>query len=878
MKLYTKKLFFALSFCFTALAFQAQITWTNGNATNLFSDPANWSTATVPTSADDVIFDGTSSANCTIDLDIQINNLTITAAYTGIIDGTTLQNRLIQTNNFSQAGGTFISTDDTYNVTGNMTLTGGTFNSNGGNVTLFINSGATIVISGAFAFNDLTVTHPTPVTGVSQRNLNFGSSSSAISLNLSGTNRLYSYQGSITVTSALNVLGTHVGNPTGNTGIFILGGAGPITVSGTTGAGRNKLGNVTINTAGVLTINSQISVQGTWTNSNIGSLAAGTSTVHFGGSATAAIASGTTAAAQAYFSNLNVLGTSTLSINNGSFVDLTGNFSQAGAFTPNKSLVQFTGSSAHAVNGAATLTAFNAIEKSGAGALTFAHTTNVLDSLKITAGAVTGTNLVFKSTSALKGRLAEITSGSISGNITVETFIPGGATDWAVLGGSGVSGLTFNSWYGQIPMAIEGSTTGVTSAGGQYFESVWRWDETDAFGYDSTVVVTDPINVGQGYWLYVGNSTVSTGNIITTVAGPPVTGPQPLTISNTPLAQAGSCLLANPFASPISWDRIFTDDGFSTTGQIWVYNADLGTTTDYVGGVSSHTNGITSTIPMGQGFYVVANPGFPTITIDESHKVSNNTGANPLLKTTAASVGSVIRLQVNGGGFSDQTAIHFNSAATANFDKGLDGMKHYDTPGYAGYGKNPWTIRTTISTMSGSGDYAINSLPYPVTTNAVIPVRVKVYATGQHTISATDLNNLPSGTCVTLKDKLLNVTHNLATGPYVCSINDTTSAARFELTICANIVMGVNNISIGAESMLVNQDANGVYVDLKFENTTKAYITANNILGQQLMPTKQVECVSGRYYLDLNAKEQIIMVNVITNEKRTTKKIFVQQN
>ncbi len=875
MKLFTKKLI-AVIFTFVALSSFSQTTWTNGNGTNIWSDPLNWSTALVPTSADDVTFNGTSSANCTIDQDIQINNLTITAAYAGIINGTTGLNRILQTNDFNQAGGTFISTDDTYNVTGNMTLTGGTFTHNGGIVTIFISSGVSLAISGAFVFNELTLTHPTPVVGVAQRNLNFGASASTSTLNLSGTNRLYGYTGAITITSDLFINGTNTGSPVSNTGAFNFTGAGPIVIHGSAGSGRNKIGNVTINTTGSFAVISQISVMGTWTSSNIGSFSAGTSTVHFAGSP-AAIAAGTTAATKAYFDNTNILTGTTLGINNGSFVDIGGNFSQAGTFNANTSLVSFTGASAHAVNGAAALSTFNAIEKTGAGSLAFSHATNILDSLKISGGSVNVTSMTLKSTSALKARLAEITGGgSVSGNMTVETFIPGGSTDWAVLGGSGVSGLTFNSWYPTIPMAIEGSATGVTSASGQYFESVQGWIESDAYGYDTTITVTSPITTGKGYWVFVGTSLASSNAITTSVTGPPVTSAQSLPLSNS--AQAGSCLLANPFASPISWDRIDAANPGVTTGEIYIYNADLGLTTSYVGGISTPggAGSATTTIPMGQGFYVIATGASP-LSISENAKVAYNTGSNPLLKTTATStIGSVLRLNLTNGTYSDGTAIRFHSNGTAGFDNGLDAKKYFDSPGYAGY-PGVWTKRTTISTQSGGKDYSINSLPYAIATNAVIPVLVKVYASGQHTISASGISNLALGTCVTLKDKLLNITHDLKTSDYVFNINDTTATARFELTVCANITAGINNNSVAAENVFVKQDRNGVYVDLNFESNTKAYITANNILGQQLMTPKQVECVSGRYYLDLNAKEQIIMVSVIANEKRHTQKIFVQQ-
>ncbi len=877
MKVYTKKLIFAFAFCLTLMSVNAQVTWTNGNGTNIWSDPGNWNTASVPVAGDDVIFDGTSTANCTIDMDIDINDLTITAAYTGIVDGTTGQNRIIQTNNFSLAGGTFIASDDTWNVVGNLTRTGGTFNNNGGLVIIFVTSGTTNTINGAFDFNDLTITHPLPVSGTAQRNVNFNSSSTTNFLNLSGSNRNYGYQGTITIFNDLNCFATGTGtfNPVGNTGVFLFSGAGPCQIVGNSTAGRNKIGNVTLNTTGSFAMSAQVSITGTWLNTQVGSFNPGSSTVNFF-FGSCVVTGGTTATTRAYFDNINVQSGASLNVTAGSHVDLSGSLSHNGTYTGNTSLLRFTNntSGAQAINGTAVLTSVNAMEKTGNGSLSFGHAIDLLDSIRISGGAVTGTNLTLKSTSALKARVAEISGGgSLGGTISVETFIPGGTTDWANLGASGVSGLTFNSWYGTIPMAIEGSATGVTSAGGQYFESVWRWDETSATGYDSTVVVTDPINVGQGYWIFVGTSLASSGNITTLVSGIPVTNGQ--TLVQTSSAQSGYCLVANPFPSPISWDRIVAHNGGKTSGAIYVYNADLGLTTSYAGGISTPggPTSISSTIPMGQGFYTQSS-GTGNLSVLESDKVSNNTSANPLLKTTAASIGSVIRLQVNGGGYMDETAIRFHSAATAGFDNNLDANKYFDSPGYIGY-PGAYTKRTTISTKGGSADYSINSLPYATLTNAVIPVLVKVYTSGQHTISASGLSNLAPGTCVMLYDKVTSINHNLAASDYVFNINDTTSAARFDLTICANIAAGINNnAAVTDGNVAIKQDANGVYVQLNFDKNTKATITASNILGQSIMTAKEVQGTTEKYYLDLNNKDQVIIVNVTTNDKRYTQKII----
>lgn len=563
--------------------------------------------------------------------------------------------------------------------------------------------------------------------------------------------------------------------------------------------------------------------------------------------------------------NININGKS-LTFNGNTVLSAIGNFvgssssmlSFGGTGTITNNLLMSQSSSA-----TKTLKALN-VKTSGA-SLGLGNAMEITDSVKINAASFnTNGNLTLKSTSALKARVAEISGGgSLSGNITVETFIPGPTTDWAVLGASGVSGLTFNSWYGTIPMTIEGSATGVTSAGGQYFESVQGWNENDSYGYDTTITVGTSIATGKGYWLFVGTGLTSTSDITTVVSGGAVTGNQSLSLSKT--LQNGDCLLANPFPSPISWDRIVAHNSGITSGDIWIYNADLGTTTNYAGGVSSHTNGAKSTIPMGQGFYV-RSTGLGPLVISESDKVSNNTGSDPVIKSqnTTASVGNVLHLKINDGYYSDQTAIRFHGSATAAFDNGLDSKKWFESPTYAGYASwGPWTKRTSISTKSGTEDYAINSLPYAITNNAVIPVLAKAYATGQHTISVTGINNLAPGTCVTLKDKLLNITHNLAASDYVFSLNDTTSAPRFELTVCANVAASVNELN-SAESNEISVFPNPSGGEVNISTTIPGKYEIVNQIGQtvfvfvknndyaEVIPVKELQ--SGIYFLKANSR------------------------
>lgn len=483
-------------------------------------------------------------------------------------------------------------------------------------------------------------------------------------------------------------------------------------------------------------------------------------------------------------------------------------------------------------------------------------------------------NLFIRSNATSKGSIGPV-GGLVSGNVKVETFAAGGATDWTNIGVSGISSKTFADWDGQIPMTCVGCINDQVSAGG-YFVSIQGWDETAAASSSLAYVektATSPLNTGEGYWVFLGDNLGTTGNITWTVQGSVVQGSQVIPLSYSgPSNGDGYNLIANPFPAPISWESVLangTNAGNIDLGDaIYVYNPDSGPTS-YVAGVGSFGGGITDTIPMGQAFYVqvtnATNIGF-----EETDKVRSNA---PLLKTANTNIGSVVRLRVDGGGFSDGTAIRFHENATSDFDKKLDAHKLFASPGYLGY-PGVYTQRTTISTKSGNEDYSINSLPYAQTADAVIPVLVKVYATGQHTITGSDLENLPNS-CVILKDKLLNTTHDLKTGGYVCTISDTTSTPRFELRVCMDVSMSVDETKeeVLDKSVLINNDVNGVYVKFDYDKATKSTISVTNILGQKVIEDKSLTTINDKVYLNLDPRQQLVFVTVSSDNQKVTKKV-----
>lgn len=112
-------------------------TWTNGGGDGKASTAANWSNGI---DVDyDVVFDGTSTANCTFDYDGQLGTFTIAAGYSGTIT----QSSDMYITGYSQAGGTFtgVTTKWVY-CSGDFVQGGGTFTD--GRTNLYFTSNANI--------------------------------------------------------------------------------------------------------------------------------------------------------------------------------------------------------------------------------------------------------------------------------------------------------------------------------------------------------------------------------------------------------------------------------------------------------------------------------------------------------------------------------------------------------------------------------------------------------------------------------------------------------------------------------------------------------------------------------------------------------------
>jgi hypothetical protein len=500
----------------------------------------------------------------------------------------------------------------------------------------------------------------------------------------------------------------------------------------------------------------------------------------------------------------------------------------------------------------------------------------IRNSMVPTRGTIATGGFVKLKADATRSAMVGVVGGSIAGNLSVETFAPGGFTGWTHLGPSGVNGLTVANWEGQIIMTCSGCPNDEYSAGG-YFVSIQGYNEGGAG--DAAYIplsYSSSLTRGLGYWVYMGTGSLTTAAVTYSVSGPAVSGnvALPLTVS----ANSGFNLLSNPYPSPIDWDLVAGDAANANiTGAAYFYNPDLGQSISYVGGVSNPSGYIANgVIPMGQGFYVQASAA-GNITFRETHKSIQNTSANPLLKPQQTNtVGDLFRLSVLGPyGDYDETAIRFHPDATSDFDRLLDARKLFQTPGFVGTSPT-YSRYTTISSRTGNEDYAINSLPANETGELVLPLLVKAQITGTFIISPLDIQHLNANSCLILNDKLLNYQHDLQTGAYTCHISDTTSTPRFELIFCANPVLGIP-ASGELNHVVIGQNNGSVIVSTSYNCSTKSVISVYNYLGQKIIADTETEGKENFVKLNVDGNSrQMVVVRVTSDKAQVTRKLYIE--
>lgn len=491
-----------------------------------------------------------------------------------------------------------------------------------------------------------------------------------------------------------------------------------------------------------------------------------------------------------------------------------GDYENNGTFNGTGQLL-FQGTDLQTIGGSSTT--FNSIEIDNIKDVEIANGDHAFTgTLTLTTGNLhTNDSLTLISDISGTGRIDEVTGGSITGDLTVQRYIAAGSTDWRFLS-SAVNNVTLADWNDDF------ITSGFT--GSDYptfaFTSIYTYNEstlgTYTNGYEAATNITNPINVGEGYWVWCGDSAGGTAPFTIDVTGPANTGTVNLPVTYTddpgqPADQDGWNMVGNPYVSTIDWDAVgWTKTGVNDATYIW--DPDNQQYATYASGIG--TNGGSNLIASSQAFWIQTFAA-PTLTATEGIKSATD---QTFIRKKRPD--ETIRVHLSGGGFTDETAIRFNDQATSSFDGPLDGRKVYSA-----------NLRApSLSTIYHGVEYAINSIRTPVN-DVSIPLKVDVKSTGTFDLKISSDLYQSELSCIRFEDRKLGISFHLSGDTtYTTSISDTLSYLRFWIHLGAPL-----EYSFVAPAC--SYDTNG-YISIKGQGVGPWDYTWTDGLGQVIRTTK----------------------------------------
>lgn len=305
----------------------------------------------------------------------------------------------------------------------------------------------------------------------------------------------------------------------------------------------------------------------------------------------------------------------------------------------------------------------------------------VQGALELTSGVLTSNgNVMIKSDASGTGLVNDFTAGktgSISGDIIVQRYVPAGSTGFHHI----------SSPVDNLPLATELAELSLYGANNAQilplpscdplnvspfspYGNLMEWREDASFVFNCTqsgwfVRSGGLLQNARGYAAIFGSATSST---TIDVAGTANTGSYSYTnLSNTNSTGNGWHLAGNPFPSPINWTA---PTGFNPAAQIWHPSGPFANTYQPI------MSGTGTSIAAMQGFFVkVIGSGPSTFTLDNSDRT---TTPGSFMRQSSSNE-SELKIQIDAvsgtNASSDITRIWFNANNSDSYDIAEDGLK-----------------------------------------------------------------------------------------------------------------------------------------------------------------------------------------------------------
>lgn len=528
-------------------------------------------------------------------------------------------------------------------------------------------------------------------------------------------------------------------------------------------------------------------------------------------------------------------------------VTLGGQWVNTGSFIEGTSTVTFNGTADQFITSTNGETFYNLTVNKTSNALKLGtDTVSIINTLSLQDGQMTTNNrLVLLSNTTSTARIAEITNGSISGDVIAQRYMPGGSNKrkWRYLsspvnvGGS----ISLTQFIDDIIVTGAGGATNGFDNSPTNNPSIRTYDETVTGVVDNGWVA--PANINTSYSTATGFEVFGRGSRATPNPFDPTSVPLDATIdmigainqgnitknlsyTNTGLSAAdGFNLVGNPYPSQID----FNAAGMVKTNilnRFWVYNPNNGAYGVYDAALNEGTNGITRYISSGQSFFVKATSTGASIGFVESVKTSNTPFTYFREPKKSNNVDQILRLKVQRDSltYDESIIVYRQGASKADIDESDAGKFFNDQ-------------LNLYSKSSNGTNLAINIFPLPEVTDTI---KISLFAyngtsspwDGTYTISFNIDNNLDFD--------LVLVDYYLGTFTKI----DNDKKYIFEIT-SNPLSMGNNRFAIISTRSLTNIE-NNIYIKeseaILFPNP------ANDLLTVQLNKYKNDETCQAKIY------------------------------
>lgn len=485
---------------------------------------------------------------------------------------------------------------------------------------------------------------------------------------------------------------------------------------------------------------------------------------------------------------------------------------------------------------------------------------NITGTLTVTSGTINSNGAIKLISNSFGTARIGTSGGSITGNVTVERYIP--SFGWHFLG-TAVAGQTIADWNDDI--ITQGPMPGVSIPNpGSNTSSIFLFNQAGTINDNYGQINGWEVPTSSALTQYVGYRVHVQGPKIIDNVGAITLGSKTLNLNYSgATAYIGYNIVTNPHLSAIDWTLVTKN---STANTAIVYNP-TATTYQYFGSPigSVPLNNAINPIASGQGFMVKATAPGANIVIPESAKsvlsgtfFRSSVSENDRIRVTLKDASSTS---------TDETLFQFLDGTTAEFDAEFDANK-FENPSL-----NVYTITPDYKQM------AINALPF-TGVQMVVPVGVKTTTTGSFSFSVQGVENLVVASHVYLRDFETGALVDLATNP-VYNFQIGTAGElnnRFELIFTPQTVTEVQASLLNTGMRVFPNPASGSTFNVQVEKgkASSAALWIEDLAGRKVANQLVTLTNSNTFSVTKPSNAGVYVVRMRLDGKVTSQKLIVQ--